>query len=121
MSYKLGLLLSIAFMMAVLLLGTDLALLDAVENQVDAIALIVCQRISYDGAVKNSTIQYVTDHNANFVVVEGPNYGTAFGDTFVFKIQKQYSPIILSKSPVTVTVTRAAVVGFYRTAISGRR
>jgi hypothetical protein len=121
MSYKLGLLLSVAFMMAVLLLGTDLALLDAVENQVNAIAMIVGQRICYDGAVKNSTIQYVTDHQAKFIVVDGPDYGTAYGSTFVYKIEKQYSPIILSKSPVSVTVTRAVVVGFYRTTTAGRR
>ena len=51
MSYKLGLLLSMFFLVQVFLLGGDLASITAIHNQIDAIALTAGYQISLQGSL----------------------------------------------------------------------
>lgn len=112
MSYKLGLLLSVAFLVATFLFGADLILLNAMYQQVDGVALVVAQRIALDGVVGDKTIAYVESQGAKYVALtyESP----AVGDAFTFAIEKAYTPIIMTKSAFNVRVVRTCIAGFYR-------
>ena len=112
MSYKLGLLLSTVFLMAVFLMGADLTLLNATFQQVDGVAMVVAHRISMDGGLQAATVEYVKSQGATFTAItEG---APAIGDTYTFAVERSYAPLILKKSPIEIRVTRSCVVGFYR-------
>jgi len=114
MSYKLGLLLSLVYMISTLLLGGDIFCLIAVHNNLDAIALTVSYRISMDGRVSNETIDWIRNEGAEYVAVTETT--PRIGDTFVFEIYKDYEPMIIKKSTIRVAVRRSTVVGFYEIA-----
>ena len=113
MSYKLGLMLSLLYMMSTILLGGDIYALIAVRNHLDDIALTVAFRISKEGYVSPSTKQFIEDEGAYFRAIT--NITPRVGDTYVFEIYKEYEPIIIKKSTMEVAVRRTTVVGFYET------
>ena len=114
MSYKLGLLLSVVYMISTLLLGGDIFCLIAIHNNLDAIALTVSYRISIEGYVSQSTLDWIHNEGADYYAVTTNT--PRIGDTFVFEIYKDYEPIIIKKSTMRIAVRRSTVVGFYEVA-----
>ena len=113
MAYNVGLLLSAVYMMATLLLGGDVYCLIAVRNNLDAIALTVSYRISMEGRVSDSILQFVENEGACFEDLT--HYVPPVGGTYVFEIYKEYTPIVISKQAMRVAVRRSTIVGFYET------
>ena len=114
MSYKLGLLLSLVYMISTLLVGGDIFCLIAIHNNLDAIALTVSYRIGIDGYVSEQTIDWIHNEGAEYYAVTETT--PRIGDTFVFEIYKDYEPIIIKKSTMRIAVRRSTVVGFYEIA-----
>ncbi len=112
MSYKMGLLLSVVFLMSVFLFGADLLILNATYQTLDAIAMYVGNRVSYDGWLSPATKEYVVKQGATLTLESSST--PAVGETFTFAVQKTYTPIIMKKSPFNVRVVRSCIVGFYR-------
>ncbi|MBE6135214.1 MAG: hypothetical protein E7179_04315 [Erysipelotrichaceae bacterium] len=111
MAYKLGLLLSIAFMMAVILLVGDMALLSGVRGELDALSLTVSYRIAYEGRLSEGTKGLVSSYGAE---IELETKGALrIGDVATFSVYKTYTPFVLGKGPMTITVRRSTVVGYY--------
>lgn len=111
MAYKLGLLLSLAFLMAVILLVGDMTLLSGVRSSVDALSMTVAYRISYEGTLSQATKDLVSSYGASIALEKGE--AMRIGDVVTFSISKTYAPFVIQKDPLTITVRRSTVVGYY--------
>lgn len=110
MSYKLGLILSLSFVMSVLLLASDLLCVSMIHSNLDSLALTVSNRISIAGRLDNETISFVERENAHIQCLE--NCSPKLGDTMVYRIYRDYRPLIIAHEQIEVSVTRSAVVGY---------
>ena len=108
MSYKLGMILSIAFMMAVLLLSGDLINVSIIKNSLNALGLTVSYRISSAG-----TEQLIHSYGATFKLEDGERTAFRIGDTVTFYLEKDYDPFVLQKQQMRISVRRSAVIGYY--------
>lgn len=111
MAYKLGLMLSMVFLMAAMLLGGDIIAVSSIHSSLDALALTVSRNIGREGYVSDSTLQIVEQHRANLVYEE--HHAPAVGENFTFLLYKDYESFVLSKDPLRITVKRTAIVGYY--------
>lgn len=111
MGYNLGLLLSMTFMMAVMLLSGDLVNMSQVHSFLDSIALTVSYKIQNEGVLSDSTKSFVIEHGANITVLNTET--PSFGEVLKFKIYKNYQPMIIASGILTISVTRSALVGYY--------
>lgn len=112
MGSKIGVILSLLFVLQVLLFGGDLSNIQIVHSELDALATTVAQRIGYDGRVTEATVAYVESHpNTYFQCLE--NCAPHFGDTLVFAITRDYQPLVIQKEVLTIRVQRATVIGYY--------
>ena len=111
MSYKLGLMLSLVFLMCVFMMAGDMFCVAAIHSDLDSISLTVSYLISRDGWVSESTREFAEDSGATLHL---PSAAPRIGDTYTFEVSKEYSPIIISRDPIVVTVKRSTVVGYYQ-------
>lgn len=112
MSYKLGLILSIAFLMSVLLLSSDLINVAIIKNSLDALSLTVSYRMAQEGRVSPGTRQLVESYGARLNIVDDRE-AFRIGDTVVYFLEKDYQPFVLGKTSRQISVRRSAVIGYY--------
>ena len=112
MSYKLGLILSIAFMMSVLLLSSDLMNVAIIKNSLDALSLTVSYRMASEGRVSQGTRQLIESYGAT-LTIEDEREAFRIGDTVIYFLAKDYQPFVLGKDTRQVSVRRSAVIGYY--------
>ncbi len=117
MSYKLGLLLSLIFLVVVFLFAGDMLCISAIRSDLDSIALTVSYRISMDGKVTDATRKWIDQCGATLKV---PYQAPRIGDIYTFELSRAYKPIIISSEAMTITVKRSTIVGYYET-LSGER
>ena len=113
MSYKLGLILSLAFMMAVLLLSGDLMNVSIIHNSLNALGLTVSYRIAMDGRLSADTKSLIEEYGATIVFPLGEATSFRIGDTVDYYLEKTYDPFVLRKEPMRISVRRSTVVGYY--------
>ncbi len=115
MSYKLGLLLSLTFMMAVILLAGDLLNLSTIQSGLDALGTVVGYRLSSEGTVSDATKELVSSYGATLTFEEGIRPPFRIGDTVTFYLARDYEAFVISKQTMRVAIKRSAVVGYYMT------
>ena len=111
MAYKLGLMLSMVFLMAVMLLGGDIIAVSSIHSSLDARALVVSRNIGKEGCVSENTLFLVQEHQATLEYEE--LHFPAVGDNLTFLLYKDYESFVLSKNPLRISVKRTAIVGYY--------
>ncbi len=114
MSYKLGLLLSLAFLMSILLLSGDLMNVSIVKNALDSLATTVSYRIAREGRVSQKTMEMIASYDAVIELQDGAATSFRIGDTVVYYLRKDYDPFLLKKETMHIGVKRSAVVGYYK-------
>ncbi len=114
MSYKLGLLLSLTFLMSLLLLSGDLLNVGIVKNALDSLATTVGYRIARDGRVTKECENLIASYGATFTLEEGSSTTFRIGDTVVYYLSKDYDPFLLKKETMHIGVKRSTVVGYYK-------
>ena len=114
MSYKLGLILSLAFMMSVLLLAADLLNVAIIKNSLDALSLTVSYRIAQEGTLSNGTKQLISSYGARYRLEDGEREAFRIGDTVTYFLEKDYQPFVLGKETRQISVRRSAVIGYYK-------
>jgi hypothetical protein len=110
MAYKLGFLLSLFFVVQTLAYVGDLAAIQALSSLLDATALTAGNRIALEGGIKEDVIQFV-DQEAGAQIF-ALSSSASVGEIYLFKITREYSSLVLSKDPITISVTRSAVIGY---------
>ena len=111
MAYKLGLMLSIVFIMSVMLLGGDIIGISSVHSSLDALSLMVARAIGKEGRVSGSTYQLVRSYGA---MIQYDDLKTpAVGEKFTFTLSQFYETFVLSRERLEITVKRTVIVGYY--------
>lgn len=111
MAYKLGLMLSIVFVMSVMLLGGDIIGISSVHSSLDALSLVVARAIGKEGKVSSATFQLVRSYDAKirFDSLKTP----AVGEKLSFTLSQYYQTFVISKERLEITVRRTVIVGYY--------
>lgn len=111
MAYKLGLMLSIVFVMSVMLLGGDIIGISSVHSSLDALSLVVARAIGKEGKVSSATYTLVRSYN---VRLRYDNLKTpAVGEKLTFTLTQYYETFVMSKKRLEISVKRTVIVGYY--------
>ena len=112
MSYKLGLILSMVFVVLFLLLGGDMMCLSAAYSYLDSNSISIGYLIAKSGRVDQEYLSYLEQtYKVNFQSLTPSNPSS--GDVVEFTIYRMYSPLIISKDELKLTATRTTVIGYY--------
>ena len=115
MSYKFGLLLSMFFLIQVFLYSGDLACIQSIHSQLDAVALTAAYQISMQGLISDSIRDFVaSEAKAEIYYVDASQAKKGYGDTVSFYVTRNYIPFVISNEAITITVRRSAVIGYFR-------
>lgn len=114
MSSNIGTLLSIYFVIIIMMFSGDLACLSAVHNQLDSVALTAGYQISMHGAIDESIENFVYQEAKAYIRCLGNQCShLRLGDSMEFEVYRGYTPFVISSQPITVTVRRTAIIGYY--------
>lgn len=112
MSSKIGLIFSMVFMIAFLLLGGDMLSLSATYSTLDSNSISIGYLIAKTGRTDTEYINYLEESfKVQFLSItpENPNNG----DVVKFTIYKMYDPLLISTTPIRLTASRTTVIGYY--------
>jgi hypothetical protein len=112
MAYKLGLLLSLFFVIEVIAFSGDLYFLSYIHSELDAVSLTASYEISMQGYITDYVKTYVQEKAHAYIVKVGDDT-PRFGEALTFKVYRSYSPLIIANQTMTVSVTRSAVIGYF--------
>jgi len=111
-SYKLGLILSLPFLMQIMLFMGDLSIVNSIQTQLDSLAQTISFKISSTGKITDELKDYAfTVAEAYLECVDGCS--GYLGDILTFRLYKEYKPIIISSSKMFISVTRSTVIGYF--------
>ena len=112
MSYKIGLLLSMIFVAMFFLFGADMISLQSAYSLLDAKANNISYIISRNGAIDENFVNYIeTTFNVDFIC--DINLAPEFGEKIYYEITATYSPLIIGKEEMTISIKRMTIIGFY--------
>ncbi len=110
MSYKLGFLLSLFFVIEVVAYVGDMSAINGIYTKLDAISVTAAYQISLKQGLTNEIKEFVYKETKG--TIEALDSNVAFGETMRFKIYREYNSLIVSKTPMVITVVRSAVIGY---------
>lgn len=112
MSYKLGLILSMVFVVLFLLLGGDMMCLSAAYSYLDSNSISIGYLIAKSGRVDDEYITYLSEvYKVNFESISPTE--PSLGDVVKYTIYRFYNPLIMSNHAVKLTASRTTVIGYY--------
>lgn len=115
MSYKFGLLLSMFFLIQVFLYSGDLACVQSIHSQLDAIALTASYQISIQGEINEAIEELVyREAGAKIYYVDEEQSHKSYGESISFYVSRDYLPFVLSDKAIAITVRRTAVICYFR-------
>jgi len=112
MSYKIGLILSMFITVVFFLLGGDMICLSTAFSNLDSTSITIGYVIAKAGRVDNEFITTLEEtYNVTFLTIS-PTH-PVHGDVVDFVISRQYNPLILSNTVITIKSSRTTVIGYY--------
>lgn len=112
MSYKIGLILSMVFVVMFLLLGGDTLCLSAAYSVLDSNSISIGYLIAKSGRVDREYLSYLEgSFNVIFLSISPSNANS--GDVVEFTIYRMYDPLIISTDEIRLTASRTTVIGYY--------
>ena len=112
MSYKLGLILSMIFVVAFLLLGGDMMCLSAAYSALDSNSISIGYLIAKSSRVDEEYLSYLEEtYNVTFMSISPAS--PEMGDVVEFTIYRMYDPLIISKNEIKLIASRSTVIGYY--------
>ena len=112
MSYKLGFILSLVFVVELFLLACDLFSGQMVYTNLDAASVAAGSVISSKGGITDEVVSYIEDTTGGHIEAVS-NETPRFGDIFTYRIYKSYNPLTVFGEEHTISVTRGVVIGYY--------
>ena len=112
MSYNLGMIISMVFVVAFILLGGDMYCLSFAYSNLDNASIAVGYLIAKSGRADAEYLEQLENrYNITFenVTPSSPNVG----DVVDFTIYRMYSPLIVSSSQIKLVAKRSTVIGYY--------
>lgn len=112
MSYNLGILLSMVFVVAFLFLGMDMMNLSTAYSMLDSASISIGYEIAKQARVDSPFLAGLEDHYHIKFLSLSPA-APALGDVVDFVIGKEYNPLVLSTNTITIKASRTTVLGYY--------
>lgn len=112
MSSNLSFLLSVGFVLLCLLYGGDLACINALHNELDAVAMAAGYKISMAGYLTDEVISFVEEEANAIIYTVGPEVAK-LGESLIYMVEIEYQPIVISQDKLLISVRRSAVIGYY--------
>lgn len=112
MSYKLGFILSLFFIVELFLLACDLFTCQMVYTNLDAASVVAGNVISSKGGITEEVVKYIEDTTGGYIVgltEEAPR----FGDIYEFKVAKEVNTFTVFGQAREIAVVRGVVIGYY--------
>ncbi len=112
MSYKLGLLLSMVFVILFFMLGIDLISIQFAFGNLDAKSISISYRISEHGTIDDAFIEEIENYyDVDFTCTS--NCTPLFGDIVEYTISSEIKTLVVSPDLLTIRISRSTVIGFY--------
>ena len=112
MSSKIGLILSMIFMIAFLLLGGDVLCLSATYSTLDSNSISIGYLIAKTGRTDSEYLKYLEESfKVQFLSITPEDANN--GDVVKFTIYKMFDPMLISSTPIKLTASRTTVIGYY--------
>lgn len=112
MSYNLGMIISMVFVVAFVLLGGDMFCLSSAYSSLDNTSIAIGYLIAKSGRTDQEYLSTLEEHyKVSFenISPSSPNVG----DVVDFTIYKMYSPLVLSSNEMKLVAKRSTVIGYY--------
>lgn len=106
-----GTLLSFVLLLPVILFGADLYLVSALQTRLETRATSVAYTISLQGGVRNALVTELADEGITLTCLTNCTY-VSVGQSIKYELLTTYTPIILKKEEMIISVTRTAIVGY---------
>ncbi|MCQ2772179.1 MAG: hypothetical protein MJ238_02740 [Bacilli bacterium] len=110
MASKLGFLLTLFFIVEVIAFSGDIYSVQAIHSSLDSAALTIAKRISLAGMITQEIVDLAERNKATITPVT-PG-AVREGDIYVFTLSREYTPLVMSNSSITIGVTRSTVIGY---------
>lgn len=111
MSYKVGFLLSLVFIMSLFVLASDIVSIQIIYTNLDAVSLTVGNMISQKASITQEMKDLVYTQTGGNLVEVGENL-KLLGTPFKYKITRSFDPVILKSEEMEITVVRSVIVGY---------
>lgn len=111
MASKWGFILSLIFVIQLLLMTGDIAVIQAKQTQLQSFATTIGQRISLEGGLHQTLVLWAEQQGFQLSCVS--NCQPQFGDTLTFQLETGVTPLIISNNPMSLRIVRHAVIGIY--------
>ncbi len=111
MASKWGMILSLIFVIQLLLITGDIAIIQAKHSHLQSFATTIGQRISLEGGLFTSHQTWAKTEGLTLTCIALCQ--PQFGDTLSFKLEVMVYPLILSNDPITLAIVRHTVIGIY--------
>lgn len=112
MAYKLGLLLSMVFVMQLFVFAGDMMSLQAIYTNLDAVSVVAGNLISTRGQIDDE-IRYIVASQSGGIITSQATEAPKFGSVYAFEISRDFDPWVISNKPIRVSVKRSVVIGYY--------
>ena len=112
MSSKVGVLLSMIFVVLFFLLGIDLITLQFQYSDLDSKGITIGYHISKATDINSEYLSYLED-KYNVTIGIDMSQSMSYGDVVEFIVSKEFDPIIISSSVMNLKVKRSTVLGYY--------
>lgn len=112
MSYKLGFILSLLFVVELFLLAGDLFTGQMIYTNLDAASVVVGSVISSKGGITEEVVNYIEDTTGGYIVSITSDT-PKFGDIFTYKVAKSFKPSNIFGEETEIAVIRGVVIGYY--------
>lgn len=111
MGKKILILTSLLITSLAILLASDLVTTTTIYNNLDTVALTVASYIAKNGGINDSIKNYVKkEADANIYCTNEDCKSVKVGDTYFYVVEKEFTPIIISKNNSTVRVKRSVII-----------
>lgn len=112
MSYKVGFLLSMLFIVQIFVFAADFMSAQIIYTNLDAVSVTAGNIISSKGGITDDVRNLVIEQAGATIVALGDE-SPLFGSIFEYKISKQFQPVFFASETKEIAVVRSVVIGYY--------
>ena len=113
MSSKIGLILSMIFVAMFFFFAGDMISIQFAYSNLDSKSITISHLISKEDTLSDNFKHHIEEQfHINFTILNQEE--PYFGDVVNFVISTEFKSLVISKDPITLSIERSTVMGYYR-------
>jgi len=112
MSYKVGLLLSMIFLVSIFVFAGELISVQIIYTNIDAVSVTAGSIIARNGEITQDVVDLVSDE-ASARIYSVNDAPPMFGEVFEYCIVREYDSKFLSREPLEISIVRSVIIGYF--------